>query len=59
MVEDHADLMTLIYVDIAAFEGRHARPFYEGLTERFRFAAEHTFCRAINTLPQFIDVLPR
>ena len=38
MVEDHADLMTLIYVDIAAFEGRHARPFYEGLTERFRFA---------------------
>ena len=38
MVEEHADLMTLIYVDIAAFDGRHVRPLYEGVTERFRFA---------------------
>ena len=36
MVEEHADFLTLIYVDIAAFGGKHVRWHYAGLAERFR-----------------------
>ena len=38
MVEEHADYLTLIYIDIAEFGGRHVRPFYQGLPARFREA---------------------
>ena len=35
MVEEHVDYLTLVYVDIAEFDGRHVRPHYEGLAARF------------------------
>ena len=35
MVEAHADYLKLVYVDIAEFDGAHARPHYAGLAERF------------------------
>jgi AcrR family transcriptional regulator len=38
MVDTHADYLTLIYVDLAEFRGRHVRPFYQGLPDRFRVA---------------------
>ncbi len=38
MVDEHADYLTLIYVDLAEFGGRHVRPFYQGLPGRFRDA---------------------
>ena len=38
MVAGHRDYLTLVYVDIAEFEGKHARDYYTDLTKRFRFA---------------------
>lgn len=38
MTDEHADYLTLIYVDLAEFGGRHVRPYYRGLKERFRVA---------------------
>jgi len=35
MVEQHVDYMTLVYVDIAEFDGRHVRAHYEDLAARF------------------------
>lgn len=35
MVEDHVDYLTLIYVDIAEFEGAHVRSHYRDLAARF------------------------
>ena len=35
MVDAHRDYLTLIYVDVAEFEGRHVRGHYEGLSQRF------------------------
>ena len=43
MVEEHEDFLTLVYADIAAFGGRHARPFYEGLADRFRILLSARF----------------
>ncbi|MDC3379506.1 TetR/AcrR family transcriptional regulator [Planctomycetota bacterium] len=42
MVETHGDYLTLIYVDIAEFEGRHVRPYYAGLRARFKKALPRT-----------------
>ncbi len=36
MVERHRDYLTLVYVDIAEFGGKHVRPHYEQLAARFR-----------------------
>lgn len=38
MVAAHADYLTLIYIDIAEFDGRHVRPYYQGLRARFKKA---------------------
>lgn len=38
MVAAHRDYLTLIYVDIAEFEGRHVRAAYQGLLRSFRDA---------------------
>ncbi len=35
MVERHVDYLTLVYVDVAEFGGRHVRPHYEDLAGRF------------------------
>lgn len=40
MVEDHGDYLTLIYVDIAEFSGRHIRRYYDELRPIFRAALE-------------------
>jgi AcrR family transcriptional regulator len=42
-LEEHADFLTLIYADISAFDGRHVRPFYDGLTDRFRLVLGRRF----------------
>lgn len=36
MVERHREYLTLVYVDIAEFGGKHARPHYQRLAARFR-----------------------
>lgn len=38
MVEEHAAYLTLIYIDLIEFGGRHVRPFYQSLPVRFRAA---------------------
>jgi AcrR family transcriptional regulator len=43
MVEEHVDYLTLVYVDIAEFDGRHVRPHYEGLTARFELVMGQRF----------------
>ncbi|MBL4844211.1 MAG: TetR/AcrR family transcriptional regulator [Planctomycetes bacterium] len=40
MAEQHTDYLTLIYVDLAEFGGRHVRPYYRGLAARFGEALE-------------------
>lgn len=50
MVKAHADYLTLIYIDIAEFGGRHVRPFYQGLPARFRAALGH-----LEPLPSGVD----
>lgn len=40
MTKKHDDYLTLIYVDLAEFGGRHVRPFYKGLPARFAAALE-------------------
>ncbi len=42
-VEEHADYLTLIYVDIAEFGGRHVRPHYADLASRFEEAMGDRF----------------
>jgi AcrR family transcriptional regulator len=36
MVARHRAYLTLVYVDIAEFGGKHARPHYQGLAAKFR-----------------------
>ncbi len=36
MVTRHRAYLTLVYVDIAEFGGKHARPHYQGLAAKFR-----------------------
>lgn len=43
MVEEHADYLTLVYVDIAEFDGRHVRPHYEGMAARFQLVMGERF----------------
>lgn len=38
MVERHREYLTLVYVDIAEFNGKHARAHYQQLAARFRAA---------------------
>ena len=40
MTKAHDDYLTLIYVDLTEFGGRHVRPFYKGLPKRFAAALE-------------------
>lgn len=40
MTDLHTDYLTLIYVDLAEFGGRHVRPYYRGLPARFATALE-------------------
>lgn len=40
MTEEHSDYLTLIYIDLAEFGGRHVRPYYRGLAARFGSALE-------------------
>ena len=48
MVREHGDYLTLIYVDLAEFSGKHVRPYYASLQERFR---EALGARAEDPLP--------
>ena len=43
MVDRHADYLTLVYVDIAEFDGKHVRPHYENLAAKFDFAMKARF----------------
>ncbi|MBK7862398.1 MAG: TetR/AcrR family transcriptional regulator [Archangiaceae bacterium] len=36
LVDQHRDYLTLVYVDIAEFDGRHAQPQYDDLAGKFR-----------------------
>lgn len=40
MTKAHDDYLTLIYVDLTEFGGRHVRPFYKQLPKRFAAALE-------------------
>ncbi|MDJ0850520.1 MAG: TetR/AcrR family transcriptional regulator [Myxococcota bacterium] len=57
MVETHRDYMTLIYVDIAEFDGEHVRPHYDGLAQRFGSILEERFdeLRREGVLPNDLD----
>jgi AcrR family transcriptional regulator len=52
MVERHRDYLTLVYVDIAELGGKHVRPHYAALAERFRAALGPAAARA---LPSWAD----
>jgi AcrR family transcriptional regulator len=52
MVERHRDYLTLVYVDIAEFGGKHARAHYQELAARFRSALPATKRHA---LPRWAD----
>lgn len=56
-LDEHLDFMTLIYADVTAFEGRHVRPFYDGLTARFRalLAARFEELRAQGRIAKGVD----
>src|SRR5688500_16029435 len=43
MVDRHADYLTLVYVDIAEFDGKHVRPHYEHLAGKFDFVMKPRF----------------
>lgn len=57
MVERHADYLTLVYVDIAEFDGKHARPHYDNLAAKFDFLMKDRFdaLRAAGALPKGLD----
>lgn len=38
VVGDNIPYIRLIYIDVIEFDGRHIRPFYEGMAERFKEA---------------------
>jgi AcrR family transcriptional regulator len=52
MVDRHRDYLTLVYVDIAEFNGIHVRPHYEQLAARFRAAVPP---KRLQTLPRWAD----
>jgi len=52
MVARHRAYLTLVYVDIAEFGGKHARPHYQGLAARFRAAMPS---RRQHALPAWAD----
>jgi AcrR family transcriptional regulator len=57
MVDRHADYLTLVYVDIAEFDGKHVRPHYENLAAKFDFLMKDRFdeLRKKRELPKGID----
>jgi AcrR family transcriptional regulator len=57
MVDRHADYLTLVYVDIAEFDGKHVRPHYENLAAKFDWAMKDRFddLRKKRALPKGID----
>ena len=57
MVERHSDYLTLVYVDIAEFDGKHVRPHYEQLAAKFDFVMKARFdeLRQEKALPRGID----
>jgi AcrR family transcriptional regulator len=50
MVERHREYLTLVYVDIAEFNGKHARPHYQHLAARFASVLPNK-----STLPAWAD----
>ena len=52
MVERHREYLTLVYVDIAEFGGKHARPHYKQLAARFRDAVP---AKKHHALPAWAD----
>jgi AcrR family transcriptional regulator len=57
MVDRHADYLTLVYVDIAEFDGKHVRPHYENLAAKFDFLMKERFdaLRKERALPKGVD----
>jgi AcrR family transcriptional regulator len=52
MVTRHREYLTLVYVDIAEFGGKHVRPHYQELAARFRSALPD---KKRHTLPKWAD----
>lgn len=42
-VDDNADTIMLIFIDVIEFRGEHIRRFYESMAERFREAYQESF----------------
>ncbi len=57
MVDRHVDYLTLVYVDIAEFDGKHVRPHYENLAGKFDFLMKPRFdeLRKERALPAGLD----
>jgi AcrR family transcriptional regulator len=57
LVERHRNYLTLVYVDIAEFDGKHARPHYENLAGKLNARMKSSFqaLRKRKALPASID----
>ncbi len=57
MVKSHRDYFILIYIDIAEFGGKHARPHYMDMAKRFEVILKEDFeeLRAKRVLPEGVD----
>jgi AcrR family transcriptional regulator len=57
MVDRHTQYLTLVYVDIAEFKGRHVRPHYENLAQKFDLLMKPRFeeLRKTRAHPKGVD----
>ena len=57
MVDRHVDYLTLVYVDIAEFDGKHVRSHYENLAAKFDFLMKPRFdeLRKQGVFPKGVD----